>query len=244
MGTHQELEMFGNQPAYPEKLLHKKESLQNQLINIRGELSQATTVVPRPSGSRFFLRLLVPSPVFLRLLVQKRCLPLWPIPAQEARPHDPLNPSCIGPPGGRECSCLTLALCPLPSAVDSLPQRIHTSPLQWVLRESPKVKTVFLFPGAHAPCPRLLSTPGQESHPPRLCFPSPDSPLRARAGCCHPGGALTKAFPLPGVQAARPACSLHRVFVKETDLFPTNCSCTCIRSGQCEVKGHLHPQLH
>lgn len=47
MGTHQELEMFGNQPAYPEKLLHKKESLQNQLINIRVELSQATTVTTR-----------------------------------------------------------------------------------------------------------------------------------------------------------------------------------------------------
>ncbi|XP_073740543.1 pleckstrin homology domain-containing family A member 6 isoform X3 [Callorhinus ursinus] len=45
MGTHQELEMFGNQPAYPEKLLHKKESLQNQLINIRVELSQATTAL-------------------------------------------------------------------------------------------------------------------------------------------------------------------------------------------------------
>ena len=44
MGTHQELEMFGSQPAYPEKLLHKKESLQNQLINIRVELSQASTV--------------------------------------------------------------------------------------------------------------------------------------------------------------------------------------------------------
>ena len=44
MGTHQDLEMFGSQPAYPEKLLHKKESLQNQLINIRVELSQATTV--------------------------------------------------------------------------------------------------------------------------------------------------------------------------------------------------------
>ncbi|KAK0677666.1 PKHA6 protein, partial [Pygoscelis papua] len=43
MGTHQELEMFGSQPAYPEKLLHKKESLQNQLINIRVELSQAST---------------------------------------------------------------------------------------------------------------------------------------------------------------------------------------------------------
>lgn len=36
--------MFGSQPAYPEKLLHKKESLQNQLISIRVELSQATTV--------------------------------------------------------------------------------------------------------------------------------------------------------------------------------------------------------
>uniref|UniRef100_A0A4X2L536 Pleckstrin homology domain containing A6 n=1 Tax=Vombatus ursinus TaxID=29139 RepID=A0A4X2L536_VOMUR len=43
MGTHQEMEMFGSQPTYPEKLLHKKESLQNQLINIRVELSQATT---------------------------------------------------------------------------------------------------------------------------------------------------------------------------------------------------------
>ncbi|XP_032144770.1 pleckstrin homology domain-containing family A member 6 isoform X18 [Sapajus apella] len=45
MGTHQELEMFGSQPAYPEKLMHKKESLQNQLINIRVELSQATTAL-------------------------------------------------------------------------------------------------------------------------------------------------------------------------------------------------------
>ncbi|XP_031238567.1 pleckstrin homology domain-containing family A member 6 isoform X17 [Mastomys coucha] len=45
MGTHQELEMFGSQPAYPEKLLHKKESLQNQLISIRVELSQATTAL-------------------------------------------------------------------------------------------------------------------------------------------------------------------------------------------------------
>lgn len=50
MGTHQELEMFGSQPAYPEKLLHKKESLQNQLINIRVELSQATTVTLRGAG--------------------------------------------------------------------------------------------------------------------------------------------------------------------------------------------------
>ncbi|XP_074078539.1 pleckstrin homology domain-containing family A member 6 isoform X3 [Macrotis lagotis] len=45
MGTHQEMEMFGNQSSYPEKLLHKKESLQNQLINIRVELSQATTAL-------------------------------------------------------------------------------------------------------------------------------------------------------------------------------------------------------
>nr|XP_020858628.1 pleckstrin homology domain-containing family A member 6 isoform X9 [Phascolarctos cinereus] len=45
MGTHQEMEMFGSQPSYPEKLLHKKESLQNQLINIRVELSQATTAL-------------------------------------------------------------------------------------------------------------------------------------------------------------------------------------------------------
>lgn len=58
MGTHQELEMFGSQPAYPEKLLHKKEALQNQLINIRVELSQATTVTrerglcPAPTARR------------------------------------------------------------------------------------------------------------------------------------------------------------------------------------------------
>lgn len=50
MGTHQELEMFGSQPAYPEKLLHKKESLQNQLINIRVELSQASTVTGWGAG--------------------------------------------------------------------------------------------------------------------------------------------------------------------------------------------------
>lgn len=55
MGTHQELEMFGSQPAYPEKLLHKKESLQNQLINIRVELSQASTVT-EDSYSCIFLR--------------------------------------------------------------------------------------------------------------------------------------------------------------------------------------------
>nr|XP_033773645.1 pleckstrin homology domain-containing family A member 6 isoform X3 [Geotrypetes seraphini] len=45
MATHQEMEMFGSQPAYPEKLRLKKESLQNQLINIRVELSQATTAL-------------------------------------------------------------------------------------------------------------------------------------------------------------------------------------------------------
>ncbi|XP_072280774.1 pleckstrin homology domain-containing family A member 6 isoform X3 [Pyxicephalus adspersus] len=45
MGTHQEMEMFGNQTAFPDKLLHRKESLQNQLISIRVELSQATTAL-------------------------------------------------------------------------------------------------------------------------------------------------------------------------------------------------------
>ncbi|XP_043932917.1 pleckstrin homology domain-containing family A member 6 isoform X13 [Protopterus annectens] len=45
MSTHHDLELFGNQPVFPEKLLHKKESLQNQLINIRGELSQASTAL-------------------------------------------------------------------------------------------------------------------------------------------------------------------------------------------------------
>lgn len=54
MGTHQELEMFGSQPAYPEKLLHKKESLQNQLINIRVELSQASTVIKKLPVSMAF----------------------------------------------------------------------------------------------------------------------------------------------------------------------------------------------
>ncbi|XP_029429748.1 LOW QUALITY PROTEIN: pleckstrin homology domain-containing family A member 6 [Rhinatrema bivittatum] len=45
MATHQELEMFGSQPAYPEKLRHKKEALQKQLVNIRVELSQASTAL-------------------------------------------------------------------------------------------------------------------------------------------------------------------------------------------------------
>ncbi|XP_056414087.1 pleckstrin homology domain-containing family A member 6 isoform X5 [Hyla sarda] len=49
MGTHQEMEMFGSQTAFPEKLLHRKESLQNQLISIRVELSQATTALNNSS---------------------------------------------------------------------------------------------------------------------------------------------------------------------------------------------------
>ncbi|XP_063811320.1 pleckstrin homology domain-containing family A member 6 isoform X8 [Pseudophryne corroboree] len=49
MGTHQEMEMFGNQTTFPEKLLLRKESLQNQLISIRVELSQATTALNNSS---------------------------------------------------------------------------------------------------------------------------------------------------------------------------------------------------
>ncbi|XP_018104775.1 pleckstrin homology domain-containing family A member 6 isoform X8 [Xenopus laevis] len=49
MGTHQEMEMFGNQTAFTENLLHRKESLQNQLISIRVELSQATTALNNSS---------------------------------------------------------------------------------------------------------------------------------------------------------------------------------------------------
>lgn len=59
--------MFGSQPAYPEKLLHKKESLQNQLINIRVELSQASTV----TGSACMLSLaagLSPPPTVIPFL--------------------------------------------------------------------------------------------------------------------------------------------------------------------------------
>ncbi|XP_041051155.1 pleckstrin homology domain-containing family A member 6 isoform X2 [Carcharodon carcharias] len=41
--THREMAAFHNQPGYTEQFVQKKESLQNQLINIRGELSQATT---------------------------------------------------------------------------------------------------------------------------------------------------------------------------------------------------------
>lgn len=60
MGTHQELEMFGSQPAYPEKLLHKKESLQNQLISIRVELSQATTVTGEQGAEAVDLPFVLP----------------------------------------------------------------------------------------------------------------------------------------------------------------------------------------
>ncbi|KAG8451022.1 hypothetical protein GDO86_003342 [Hymenochirus boettgeri] len=49
LGTHQEMEMFNNQTTFPEKLLHRKDSLQNQLISIRVELSQATTALNNSS---------------------------------------------------------------------------------------------------------------------------------------------------------------------------------------------------
>ncbi|XP_056591259.1 pleckstrin homology domain-containing family A member 6 isoform X6 [Triplophysa dalaica] len=42
VATHQEMELYRNQPLAMEKLQLKKESLQNKLINIRGELSQAS----------------------------------------------------------------------------------------------------------------------------------------------------------------------------------------------------------
>uniref|UniRef100_A0A3Q2ZAK6 Pleckstrin homology domain containing A6 n=1 Tax=Hippocampus comes TaxID=109280 RepID=A0A3Q2ZAK6_HIPCM len=42
VATHQEMEKYHNQPVVLEKLHIKKETLQNQLINIRGELSQAS----------------------------------------------------------------------------------------------------------------------------------------------------------------------------------------------------------
>nr|XP_057910453.1 pleckstrin homology domain-containing family A member 6 isoform X6 [Doryrhamphus excisus] len=45
VATHQEMEKYHNQPLAIEKLLIKKESLQNQLINIRGELSQASSTL-------------------------------------------------------------------------------------------------------------------------------------------------------------------------------------------------------
>uniref|UniRef100_A0A8P4GCI2 Pleckstrin homology domain containing, family A member 6 n=1 Tax=Dicentrarchus labrax TaxID=13489 RepID=A0A8P4GCI2_DICLA len=43
--THQEMELYHNQPLAMEKLRFKKETLQNQLINIRGELSQASSAL-------------------------------------------------------------------------------------------------------------------------------------------------------------------------------------------------------
>ncbi|XP_055364752.1 pleckstrin homology domain-containing family A member 6 isoform X4 [Betta splendens] len=45
VATHQEMELYHNQPLAIEKLQLKKESLQNQLINIRGELSQASSAL-------------------------------------------------------------------------------------------------------------------------------------------------------------------------------------------------------
>lgn len=58
MATHQEMELYHNQPLAMEKLQFKKESLQNQLINIRGELSQASSVrapVCRPTKPTPFI---------------------------------------------------------------------------------------------------------------------------------------------------------------------------------------------
>ncbi|XP_040890736.1 pleckstrin homology domain-containing family A member 6 isoform X2 [Toxotes jaculatrix] len=45
VATHQEMELYHNQPLTMEKLQFKKETLQNQLINIRGELSQASSAL-------------------------------------------------------------------------------------------------------------------------------------------------------------------------------------------------------
>ncbi|XP_044075318.1 pleckstrin homology domain-containing family A member 6 isoform X5 [Siniperca chuatsi] len=45
VATHQEMELYHNQPLAMEKLRFKKETLQNQLINIRGELSQASSAL-------------------------------------------------------------------------------------------------------------------------------------------------------------------------------------------------------
>ncbi|KAK1152178.1 hypothetical protein AOXY_G31414 [Acipenser oxyrinchus oxyrinchus] len=45
VATHQELDLYRNQPSIADKLQLKKEALQNQLINIRGELSQASSVL-------------------------------------------------------------------------------------------------------------------------------------------------------------------------------------------------------
>uniref|UniRef100_A0A7N6A292 PH domain-containing protein n=1 Tax=Anabas testudineus TaxID=64144 RepID=A0A7N6A292_ANATE len=45
VATHQEMELYHNQPLAMGKLQFKKETLQNQLINIRGELSQASSAL-------------------------------------------------------------------------------------------------------------------------------------------------------------------------------------------------------
>nr|XP_046235821.1 pleckstrin homology domain-containing family A member 6 isoform X2 [Scatophagus argus] len=45
VATHQEMELYHNQPLTMEKLQFKKETLQKQLINIRGELSQASSAL-------------------------------------------------------------------------------------------------------------------------------------------------------------------------------------------------------
>ncbi|XP_057701256.1 pleckstrin homology domain-containing family A member 6 isoform X4 [Corythoichthys intestinalis] len=45
VATHQEMEKYHNQPGAMEKLRFKKETLQNQLINIRGELSHASNAL-------------------------------------------------------------------------------------------------------------------------------------------------------------------------------------------------------
>ncbi|XP_073324190.1 pleckstrin homology domain-containing family A member 6 [Pagrus major] len=45
VATHQEMDLYHNQPLAMEKLQFTKETLQNQLINIRGELSQASSAL-------------------------------------------------------------------------------------------------------------------------------------------------------------------------------------------------------
>ncbi|XP_062268135.1 pleckstrin homology domain-containing family A member 6 isoform X2 [Platichthys flesus] len=45
VASHQEMELYNNQPSAMEKLQFKKETLQSQLINIRGELSQASSAL-------------------------------------------------------------------------------------------------------------------------------------------------------------------------------------------------------
>ncbi|XP_060925646.1 pleckstrin homology domain-containing family A member 6 isoform X1 [Limanda limanda] len=45
VATHREMELYHNQPSAMEKLHFKKETLQSQLINIRGELSQASSAL-------------------------------------------------------------------------------------------------------------------------------------------------------------------------------------------------------